>query len=195
MNILNTLRKIEDWDMVQQKTEYSLLFVLPMAWYLSLTFYYHLQSNLYMSFLDVVDFLVHELGHRVFSIFGNQFLQILWGSLFQLIIPLACLIWFYIQRDRFAVVFSYAWIGINFFYIATYAWDAQKMALPLMVTGSWDPIHDWNYILIHLWILRYTDAVAYGFRVLASIFFVIFFLNMFFILLNKLRNLGDMFRF
>lgn len=184
---MDTRTRFSDLAIARQTTNYSLFFIIPVTAYFAYTFYQHLLSSTYMSFLDTFDFFVHELGHPVFALFWNQFIAILWGTLLQLLIPLVCMIWFWIQRDRFAVVFCYAWLGTNFFYISTYSSDAQKMALPLMWLWSGDPIHDWNFIFTKLWVLEYTDSIAFGFKVVAILFFIFYFIHIFFLIINK-RN-------
>lgn len=186
MKIFNTTKEhFTDW-LQKQTSTHSFVFILLLAIYFGYILYHHLCFTGYMSYLDNLDFFIHELGHPIFSLSGNQFVGILWWTLMQLIIPFLCLSWFYVQKDRFAVLFTYAWIGTNFFYISFYSADAQRMQLPLFWMWKGDHIHDWNYLFSHLWILSHTDTIAFSFKLIALWFFVVFFVNTFFLLLNKL---------
>ena len=51
------------------------------------------------SLMDSVDLPIHETGHLVFAPFG-EFLQFLGGTLFQLIMPTAFVVYFARRRDR-----------------------------------------------------------------------------------------------
>lgn len=190
MQLSKLKEKIFNSTTVNQTTDYSMFFILPIVSYLLLTFYRHTQSDLYMSMLDNMDFYIHEIWHVVFMLSGNEFVTILWGTLLQLIIPLVCLVWFYIQRDSFAVALCYAWIWTNIFYISTYSGDAENLSLPLFsMWGWWDIIHDWNYIFTHLWVLEHTDFISNSFKVIAIWFFIVFFVNTLFLIINKFRKI------
>lgn len=144
--------------MFTKKSNYSMFLTLPILLYLCYILYMHIQNPLYMSLLDNADFFVHEFWHMFFMFFWNEFLSIVWGTLMQLIIPLSCLIWFFIQKDYFAISCCYAWIWTNFFYISMYSSDAILQQLPLFWNGG-DLIHDWNYIFSNLGILKYTNLM------------------------------------
>jgi len=175
--------------LIKQSSKYPIFFTLPICAYLLFTFYRHLNSDLYMSLLDTFDFYIHEIGHLVFIITWNQFITVLWGTLFQLIIPIACLIWFNMQKDYFAVSLCYAWIWTNFFYISNYSWDAIKQTLPLFwFWWWWDTIHDWTYIFTRLWVLDHTDLISNWFRFIAIWFFLIFIVYSLLLIINRFRE-------
>jgi hypothetical protein len=50
------------------------------------------------------------------------------------------------------------WVGQNLINISVYARDSIAMQLPLL--GGGNVIHDWNYLLSTLNILKYTTYVA-----------------------------------
>lgn len=105
------------------------------------------------SFLHNINLAFHEFGHVFFSPFGN-FMMILGGSLFQVLLPLVPLVAFVIQqRDNFAASVMLWWCGQNFIDVAPYIQDAEYRALPL-VGGASEDFHDWGNILTSL------DAVS-----------------------------------
>jgi hypothetical protein len=111
-------------------------------------------------FLDRVDLVAHESGHLFFRWFG-EFLQVLGGTLGQLFVPTAFTVYFVLQRQFFSSAVTFFWIGQNLFNISVYVKDAQTMDLPLIsVGGSDNTIHDWNYILSRLGLLRWDHAVG-----------------------------------
>jgi len=103
-------------------------------------------------FIDGVDTLFHEAGHPIFGLLGSDFLMILGGTLMQLIMPLAVVIYFFATRQRVSASVGGVWVAQNMFNIANYANDAMLMELPLV--GNGDRVHDWNYMLTELGMLN-----------------------------------------
>jgi len=115
-------------------------------------------------FLDRVDLVAHEAGHMLFSWFG-EFIMVLGGTIGQLFVPLAFTAYFLALKERFSSAVTLFWAGQNLFNISVYVKDAQAMAMPLVSMGGGDAIHDWNYILTKLGLLRHDQGVgnlAYG---------------------------------
>ncbi len=111
-------------------------------------------------FLDRVDLVAHEAGHLLFSYFG-EFIMALGGTIGQLFVPAAFTLYFALRRELFSSSVTLFWTGQNFFNISVYVRDAQAMALPLVtVGGGEDTIHDWNYILAKLGLLRWDHAIG-----------------------------------
>lgn len=104
------------------------------AWYLRSPDQYH--------FLDALDLPIHETGHLVFA-WGGDILAALGGTLLQLIMPLAFVVYFWRRGDRHAASVALWWTGQNCWNIARYVADARAMELPLVGGGE----HDWNYLL------------------------------------------------
>lgn len=167
------------------KSNYSIFFTLPVLWYLSYTFYKHLEDRFYMSYIDTVDFVIHEFGHLFFAIFWNEFLMIAWWSLMQLIIPLAVFFLFLSQRDYFGVAFTTAWIGTNFFYISMYAWDAIRLDLPLVSLWKWEVIHDWNYLFWESNLILHTNLISEIFYFIAIILYIIWLSFWLYLIVNR----------
>jgi hypothetical protein len=110
-------------------------------------------------FLDRVDLVPHEAGHLLFSWFG-EFIMVLGGTIGQLFVPVAFGVYFYLRREKFSTSVVLFWLGQNFINISRYVKDAQAMNLPLVSLGGGDSIHDWNYILLKLNLLRHDQATG-----------------------------------
>jgi hypothetical protein len=88
-------------------------------------------------FPDYVNLIIHEGGHFFFSWFGYT-ITILGGTLGELIVPLLCTSYYFVQRETIAVAFCGFWFFENFLYIGTYMADARAEALPLVGSGDHD---------------------------------------------------------
>ena len=110
-------------------------------------------------FLDRVNLIAHEAGHLLFSWFG-EFIMVIGGTIGQLFVPAAFSIYFYLRRDFFSSSVTCFWTGQNFINISVYVKDAQAMNLPLVSIGGGDPIHDWNYILSKLSLLKFDQIIG-----------------------------------
>ena len=101
------------------------------------------------SFLHGANLAFHEFGHLFFRPLG-EFMGILGGSLFQVLLPLALLAVFAVrQRDNFAAAVALWWCGQNFVDLAPYIRDAEYRVLPL-VGGGGEESHDWGNLLTML---------------------------------------------
>lgn len=127
----------------------------------------HLRDPHYQSLLGAINLGIHELGHMVFS-FGGEFLTIAGGTVLQCLVPLYGVYNFLKQKDYFASALCFGWLSTNFFNVATYAGDAQAMALPLVTPFGLTPsiAHDWNYLLTQMGLLAFDGWVAFFFRFL-----------------------------
>ena len=108
-------------------------------------------------FLDRVDLVFHEAGHLIFGFFG-EFVGILGGSLMQVLIPAIVTGYFLLHNQRWSGMVTLFWVGQSLFNVSVYVRDARKQALPLL--GGEDTIHDWNYILGNLNLLRWDQAAG-----------------------------------
>jgi hypothetical protein len=109
------------------------------------------------SLLDGVDLAIHETGHLVFGPFG-EFVGFAGGTLFQLIMPLAFVVYFWRRGDRHAASVALWWVGQNCGHIAYYVADARAQELPLVGGGE----HDWNYLLGRMDLLAHDRGIAHG---------------------------------
>jgi hypothetical protein len=105
-------------------------------------------------FLDYVNLIIHEGGHFFFSWFGYT-ITILGGTLGELLVPLLCAAYFFVQRETSGFAFCMFWFFENFPYIGTYMADARVRELPLIGPGGGED-HDWA-ILFSQWGLLYHD--------------------------------------
>ena len=110
-------------------------------------------------FLDRVDLVFHEAGHVVFGVFG-EFIGVLGGSLMQVLIPAGIVAYFVWHRQQYSAAVTLFWVAQSLFNVSVYIKDARAQILPLL--GGEDTLHDWNYILGRLSLLRWDQAVGNG---------------------------------
>jgi len=149
-----------------------LVSVILVIW--GLGFIFHSVESNYAgdSFLHNVDLVFHEAGHIIFSPFG-RFLQVLGGSLGQLLIPALVMAAFLLKnRDAFGASVGLWWIAQNFMDLAPYINDARDLDLILLggVTGKdLAEGHDWEYLLGHLNLLTWDHRLAHGAHYLGAL--------------------------
>lgn len=122
---------------------------------LTIYFLWIAYAPMYGSFLDMVDLPIHETGHLIFGIFG-EFVGMLGGTLFQLILPAVFVGYFWWNEKYFSAAVVLFWVGQSIINVYIYAQDAVTMQLPLVGGG----IHDWNWMLTHLGMLDSTKTIA-----------------------------------
>lgn len=110
-------------------------------------------------FPDALNLPIHETGHTVFS-WGGEVLQALGGTLLQLLMPLAFVVYFWRRRDRHAASVALWWAGQNCWNIARYIGDARAQELPLVGGGE----HDWAFLLATWRLLPLDQSLAYNAR-------------------------------
>lgn len=114
------------------------------------------------SYMHLVNLPFHEAGHVIFTPLG-RFVQVLGGTLGQLLIPLIVTISFVLRSNHFAVSVGLWWLGQSFMDCAPYIDDARAGQLMLLggVTGSEvEDYHDWEFILSRLGVMRYDHLIA-----------------------------------
>lgn len=119
------------------------------------------------SLLAGVDLAIHETGHLVFGPFG-EFIGFAGGTLFQLIMPAAFVVYFARRGDRHSASVALWWVGQNFGHIAVYAADARAQELPLVGGGE----HDWAYMLGSLGLLSHDQGIARTFKAVGFVLIV-----------------------
>jgi TfoX C-terminal domain len=135
-----------------------LLVVVFMAWYGFL----NLEHPDRWLFLDNVNLIIHEAGHVLWRLFG-EFLYFLGGSLTQILVPLAFVVYFWRSNQRFAACVAAFWTATSLFNLSVYIGDARAMELPLL--GGDNVEHDWNWILSNLNTLgadHVLSSIVYG---------------------------------
>ncbi len=116
--------------------------------------------------IDGVNLVIHEAGHLVFRPFG-EFIAIAGGSLFQVIVPTVFAGYFYFNHKPYSCALVLFWAGESLLNVSVYAADSVAMQLPLL--GGDNSIHDWNYMLDHLGLLRQTAGIAFFIRALGTL--------------------------
>lgn len=112
----------------------------------------YVRSERAWTLLDEGILAIHEAGHVVFAPFG-EFMTVLGGSLLQLLVPVAFVLYFARRGDRYAASIVLFWLAASTFNLATYVADARAGELPL-ITGSRSD-HDWTWLLIQLHALEH----------------------------------------
>lgn len=111
------------------------------------------------SFMHNINLPFHEFGHIFFAPFGN-FMMILGGSLFQVLLPLALMcVFVFKQHDTFAGSITLWWCGQSFIDLSPYISDAEYRGLPL-VGGGGEESHDWGNLLTMMDVLEHTQFIA-----------------------------------
>ncbi len=105
--------------------------------------------------LDHINLPFHEAGHIFLNPLG-EFIGFCGGTIFQLLIPFAIMINFWMKGETIGFAFCLFWFGENFLNIARYMADAKDMMLPLVGGGD----HDWNYIFSELGVLHKDKQIA-----------------------------------
>jgi hypothetical protein len=116
--------------------------------------------------IDGVNLVIHEAGHLVFSPFG-EFMMIAGGSLLQVIMPGLFVGYFIYKRQYYSAALVLFWVGESILNVSVYAGDSLALQLPLL--GGQDSIHDWNYMLGVLGLLKSTAQIAGGIRLLGTL--------------------------
>lgn len=114
------------------------------------------------SYMHLVNLPFHEAGHVIFSPLG-RFIQVLGGTLGQLLIPLVVAVSFAVRANHFGVSVGLWWLGQSLMDCAAYIDDARAGQLMLLggVTGSEvEDYHDWEFILSRLGLMNYDHLIA-----------------------------------
>jgi len=108
-------------------------------------------------FIDLVNLIFHEAGHAIFIFFGN-FIHVLMGSGFQVLLPACISAYFFKTAQPLSGAVSLMWAGENMTNVSVYAGDAALMQLPLL--GGDSSMHDWHYLLSTTGLLWATPLIA-----------------------------------
>ncbi len=121
---------------------------------IAIYFFWNLQDFRW-PFLDNVDLVFHEVGHPIFSIFG-EFIGITGGTIMQLGVPLGFVLYFLFTKRLFSAAIVMFWLAQSTLNVSVYVADAVETKLPLV--GG--PIHDWNYLFSRLHLLSRTGLIT-----------------------------------
>lgn len=137
-----------------------LLGLVIWSWYLIR--YDYRTAAINQSFMHAVLLPIHEAGHVIFSILG-QFMMVLGGSLFQLLLPFGICVAFIVQqRDNFGAAVCFWWASVSLVDVAPYIYDALHPQLVLLggSIGNEAGRHDWINILTPLHMLKYAEILG-----------------------------------
>lgn len=126
--------------------------LLLAAWSWFLFGYDYRVGEIGASFMHNILLPIHEAGHVLFRPFG-EFMMILGGSLFQLLLPFGIGVAFILKyRDNFGAAIGLWWASVSLVDLSPYIYDALHPQLTLLGggTGANDGPHDWIYLLITL---------------------------------------------
>jgi hypothetical protein len=139
--------------------------------FFSVNYSYPFPLNIIHLFVDTFLLITHEAGHTFFSIFGVRFITILGGSLFQILLPIAILLFCWINRKSIGVQLSFCLLGYSWMDVAGYAADASERQLPL-IGNLGEEAHDWYNLLIQLDALQYDRTIAFTFVAIGIICYI-----------------------
>jgi hypothetical protein len=143
---------------------------LSVALLLGLYGFARLRNVEHWDLLDDVNLAVHEAGHVFFQPLGDP-LVVLGGSLLQVLVPLAFVVYFLVRREAFSASVVTAWLGASLGNVARYIGDARAQDLPLL--GGENVIHDWWYLLTEWDLLTQDLMIARWVRMAGAIAFVV----------------------
>jgi len=136
--------------------------------FLVTAYFMHNAISLNWCFFDWVNLFIHEGGHFLFMPLG-QFIYVAGGSLFQSLVPLLLMIYFFRQRDNFAGSFVMMWLGQTLVNTSIYIKDAELLRLHLLGGG----LHDWNYLLSELGVLHMAGGIGLSFHIMGMVIIII----------------------
>ena len=138
-----------------------------LATYLAYAGVRHLLDPLYRSGFAGITLAFHEMGHLMFSGFGNT-MMLLGGSLMQVTVPLLVMLYLLLrQGDHFGLSVGGSWLAFALWELAAYVYDAPREELPLVGFGD-HPQHDWGTLLTQWHLLNHSDTLAAAIRVGAT---------------------------
>jgi len=126
-------------------------------------------------FLDAGNAVIHEAGHPLFSYLGD-FMEVLGGTLFQLLVPFLLAMAFYVRRQPIGFSLFLVVTFENLLYVAHYMSTARSLEGDYIAIGAgamsgdeMDPnMHDWHNLFSRFGLLqhdieisRYTHTIAW----------------------------------
>lgn len=143
------------------------------------------------SFMHRINLVFHEAGHVIFMPFG-QFMQILGGSLGQLLMPAIVIgVLLLKNHDNFGASIGLWWFGQSLKDLAPYINDARDLKLQLLTGHSQDvpETHDWANILLDLGLIFREKKIALGADITGSLIILLALAWGAFLLIRQYGNL------
>jgi len=120
-------------------------------------------------FLDYANLAIHEAGHPLFGMFAGPeesgvgyTLEILGGTLLELMVPAAYAAAFFFRRELPGVAFCLFWLFENLLYIGHYMATARTLDIQLVGSGE----HDWEILFTRWSILVHDQQIGQATRAL-----------------------------
>lgn len=126
---------------------------LPLLLFLASQVMWNLQAMENRTLFSGIAFGAHEFGHLFFAFFG-EWLGIAGGSLMQLLIPIGAAAAVMRSRDWFGVAICGVFLAASLADLSWYIGDARAGSLDLVSFSPDGAIHDWNYLLRSVGLLK-----------------------------------------
>src|SRR5690606_31739176 len=108
-------------------------------------------------FLRDVILATHEAGHVIFMPFG-EYVMVLGGTLFQVLLPFMFIVYCWRRRDGYAAALVSLWLAFALTDAAVCIGDARTRQLPLL--GGAPAGHDWTFLLVRTGLLEHDRSIA-----------------------------------
>lgn len=115
---------------------------------------------------------IHEIGHFTTRMFGNFFMEVFCGTLFQIGTPLVMVVYLLVRRKMYLASFVIIWVGYNLFDVAVYMHSGESNVGTIMSGFVPSPkgtsLHDWRTIFNILGVFtkaEYISSVVYNFAI------------------------------
>lgn len=108
----------------------------------------------------------HEFGHLLWMFMG-EWMGIAGGSLTQLLVPLGAMALVWRGKDWFGVAVCGLFLAASLADLSWYVADARNQMLDLVSFSPDGAIHDWNYLLGSMGLLRQDIALSRAVRFVA----------------------------
>ena len=134
--------------------------ILLVGWFVALAVRQLRSDEFEFSIVHGILFGVHELGHLVMALFGNEVMTALGGSLFQVLLPIGCIALMAQRRDRYGIAICGCILAYSLGQVGVYIADARAESLDLVSMSSEGATHDWNFILESWGMLKRDAAIG-----------------------------------
>jgi hypothetical protein len=174
-----------DWLKLLKKW-WVTLFLIPFIIYHLHQAYWALRFNIFFTIsydfpfpINLENFLVtnflliiHEAGHTFFSFFGNRTITILGGSLYEILLPLIIVGYFYYNRFEKGLQLALYLLGSAWLSVAFYAADGGQQQLPLIANLGRES-HDWLNLLSRWDLLEHDHTIGIIFASIGAICYLL----------------------
>lgn len=185
---MNSLRRqISEFDWKKELKKWWLsIFLVPFIFFHLHQAYLAIHFNIFFSIsydfpfpVNIENFfirnfllLVHEAGHTFFGLLGNRTMNILGGSLNEILISSLILGYFWFHKIQKGTQFGFYLLGSAWLSVAYYAADGSARQLPL-IGNLGKESHDWYNLLYNWNLLNYDKTIAILFICLVVVCFLL----------------------